>query len=166
MFPWLAYGHLMSFLEVSKFLAQKGHQISFISTPKNINRFRSSSLSPLIDFIELPLPAVDGLPESAEFRATNQQSTLPQKSLRLAQAFSHAFHPTFGRQLGRPRRHLLLASPSCHPARSQLGILQRHQRHYLGLFRSSVRVTQRQTPAARGLYGRPRVGRLSFQRCF
>ncbi|KAM2420098.1 hypothetical protein EV1_026299 [Malus domestica] len=75
MFPWLAYGHLMSFLEVSKFLAQKGHQISFISTPKNINRFRSSSLSPLIDFIELPLPAVDGLPESAEFRATNQQIT-------------------------------------------------------------------------------------------
>ncbi|XP_048431209.1 UDP-glycosyltransferase 91C1-like [Pyrus x bretschneideri] len=66
MFPWLAYGHLVPFLEVSKFLAQKGHQISFISTPKNINRIRSSSFSPLIDFVELPLPAVDGLPESAE----------------------------------------------------------------------------------------------------
>ncbi|KAM1155722.1 hypothetical protein ACFX13_027166 [Malus domestica] len=66
MFPWLAYGHLMPFLEVSKFLAQKGHQISFISTPKNINRLRSSSFSPLIDFVELPLPAVDGLPESVE----------------------------------------------------------------------------------------------------
>ncbi|KAM1314253.1 hypothetical protein FF1_018052 [Malus domestica] len=66
MFPWLAYGHLMPFLEVSKFLAQKGHQISFISTPQNINRLRSSSLSLLIDFVELPLPAVDGLPESVE----------------------------------------------------------------------------------------------------
>nr|XP_028953398.1 UDP-glycosyltransferase 91C1-like [Malus domestica] len=66
MFPWLAYGHLMPFLEVSKFLAQKGHQISFISTPKNINRLRSSSFSPLINFVELPLPAVDGLPESVE----------------------------------------------------------------------------------------------------
>ncbi|KAM1701104.1 hypothetical protein COP2_027179 [Malus domestica] len=35
-------------------------------------------------------------------RATNQQSLLPQKSIRLTQAFSHAFHPTLGRQLGRP----------------------------------------------------------------
>ncbi|KAM1047169.1 hypothetical protein ACFX2C_026565 [Malus domestica] len=66
MFPWLAYGHLMSYFEVSKFLAQKGHRISFISTPKNITRLRSSSFSPLIDFVELPLPTVDGLPESAE----------------------------------------------------------------------------------------------------
>lgn len=67
MFPWLAYGHLMPFLEVSKFLAQKGHRISFISTPKNIHRLStSSSLSPLIKFIELPMPAVDGLPQSAE----------------------------------------------------------------------------------------------------
>lgn len=69
MFPWLAYGHLMPFLEVSKFLAQKGHRISFISTPKNIHRLStssSSSLSPLIKFVELPMPAVDGLPQSAE----------------------------------------------------------------------------------------------------
>ncbi|TQE10350.1 hypothetical protein C1H46_004062 [Malus baccata] len=43
-----------------------GHQISFISTPQNINRLRSSSLSLLIDFVELPLPAIDGLPESVE----------------------------------------------------------------------------------------------------
>lgn len=69
MFPWLAYGHLMPFLEVSKFLSQKGHRISFISTPKNIHRLStssSSSLSPLIKFVELPMPAVDGLPQSAE----------------------------------------------------------------------------------------------------
>ncbi|KAM5547326.1 UDP-glycosyltransferase 91C1-like [Rosa sericea] len=67
MFPWLAYGHLMPFLQLSKFLAQKGHRISFISTPKNLHRLpTSSSLSPLIKLIELPMPVVDGLPESAE----------------------------------------------------------------------------------------------------
>ncbi|KAL6226723.1 hypothetical protein ACLB2K_000684 [Fragaria x ananassa] len=68
-FPWLAYGHLMPFLQVSNFLAQKGHRISFISTPKNLHRLPTSSLSPLINLIELPLPAVDGLPHSAESTA-------------------------------------------------------------------------------------------------
>ncbi|BFG39683.1 hypothetical protein CerSpe_259570 [Prunus speciosa] len=66
MFPWLAYGHIMPFLEVSKFLAQKGHRVSFISTPKNIQRLLKSSLSPLITFVELPLPAIEGLPQSTE----------------------------------------------------------------------------------------------------
>ncbi|KAM1701109.1 hypothetical protein ACFXTN_024422 [Malus domestica] len=144
MIPWLAYGHLMSFLEVSKFLAQKGHRISFISTPKNINRLRSSSFSPLIDFVELPSPCrrrLTGI-RRVHLRATNQQSPLPQKSIRLAQAFSHPFHRTLGRQLDRPRLHLLLGSPSRHSARSQLGLLQRHQRQFLGFHRFSVRVTQ------------------------
>ncbi|CAL9027628.1 unnamed protein product [Prunus brigantina] len=66
MFPWLAYGHIMPFLEVSKFLAQKGHRVSFISTPKNIQRLPKSSLSPLITFVELPLPPIEGLPQSTE----------------------------------------------------------------------------------------------------
>ncbi|PQM40508.1 UDP-glycosyltransferase 91C1-like [Prunus yedoensis var. nudiflora] len=66
MFPWLAYGHIMPFLEVSKFLAQKGHRVSFISTPKNIQRLPKSSLSPLITFVELPLPAIEGLPHTTE----------------------------------------------------------------------------------------------------
>ncbi|CDP03446.1 unnamed protein product [Coffea canephora] len=38
MFPWLAFGHIIPFLEYAKFLVQKGHRISFISTPKNIDR--------------------------------------------------------------------------------------------------------------------------------
>ncbi|CAN1180156.1 UDP-glycosyltransferase 91A1 [Linum perenne] len=36
-FPWLAFGHMIPFLELSKRIAQKGHTISFISTPRNIN---------------------------------------------------------------------------------------------------------------------------------
>ncbi|KAK7840402.1 udp-glycosyltransferase 91a1 [Quercus suber] len=35
-FPWLAYGQVMPYFELSKFLAQKGHKVSFISAPKNI----------------------------------------------------------------------------------------------------------------------------------
>ncbi|XP_062082951.1 UDP-glycosyltransferase 91C1-like [Humulus lupulus] len=68
-FPWLAQGHLIPFLQLSKLLAQKGHRISFISTPKNIRRLPDiipQNLSHLITFVELPLPHVDGLPDGAE----------------------------------------------------------------------------------------------------
>lgn len=66
-FPWLAQGHIIPFLRVSNFLAQKGHRISFISTPKNLRRL--PNLSHLISLVELPLPQVDGLPEGAESTA-------------------------------------------------------------------------------------------------
>ncbi|EXB59429.1 UDP-glycosyltransferase 91C1 [Morus notabilis] len=62
-FPWLAYGHVKPFFELSKFLAQKGHKISFISTPKNLQRLPKH---PLIDFVSFPLPHVDGLPQGTE----------------------------------------------------------------------------------------------------
>ncbi|XWS72206.1 hypothetical protein CRYUN_Cryun02cG0020400 [Craigia yunnanensis] len=67
-FPWLAYGHIMPFLQVSKFLAQKGHHIYYISTPKNISRLPKlpPQLCSNITFIPLLLPQVHGLPPGAE----------------------------------------------------------------------------------------------------
>lgn len=68
-FPWLAHGHIMPFFELSKFLAQKGHKISYISTPNNLNRLKKlipQNLSHLISLIPLPLPHVDGLPQGTE----------------------------------------------------------------------------------------------------
>ncbi|KAH7572107.1 hypothetical protein JRO89_XS04G0202100 [Xanthoceras sorbifolium] len=71
MFPWLAYGHIMPFFEVAKFIAQKGHHISYISTPKNISRLPQlpTSLSPNFSFVELALPHVEGLPLEVESTA-------------------------------------------------------------------------------------------------
>ncbi|KAF2285275.1 hypothetical protein GH714_042317 [Hevea brasiliensis] len=68
MFPWLAFGHIIPYLVLSKLIAQKGHKISFISTPRNIHRLPKlpPNLAPLINFVKLPLPQVDGLPEDAE----------------------------------------------------------------------------------------------------
>jgi hypothetical protein len=68
MFPWLAFGHLIPFLELGKLIAQKGHRISFISTPRNIERLPKipSDLTPSITFVKLPLPRVENLPENAE----------------------------------------------------------------------------------------------------
>ncbi|KAH0745253.1 hypothetical protein KY285_006910 [Solanum tuberosum] len=68
MFPWLAFGHIIPFLELSKFIARKGHKISFISTPRNIDRLPKIpyEFSNSITFVKIPLLNVDGLPKDAE----------------------------------------------------------------------------------------------------
>ncbi|XP_010927293.1 putative UDP-rhamnose:rhamnosyltransferase 1 [Elaeis guineensis] len=77
MLPWLAFGHLHPFFELSKSLAKRGHQISFISTTRNLRRLPDvpPHLSPLIRFVPLPLPHVDGLPDSAEATCDLPQSS-------------------------------------------------------------------------------------------
>ncbi|XP_062100602.1 UDP-glycosyltransferase 91A1-like [Humulus lupulus] len=69
MFPWLAFGHILPYLELAKLFAQKGHQISFISTPRNIQSLPklAPNLSPLINLVKLPLPSSGfNLPIEAE----------------------------------------------------------------------------------------------------
>ncbi|KAM7523822.1 hypothetical protein LguiA_013724 [Lonicera macranthoides] len=81
MFPWLAFGHMIPYLQLSKLIAQKGHKISFISTPNNINRLPKLP-SNLINFISLPLPPIQNLPQNAE--ATNDLTYHQVKFLKLA----------------------------------------------------------------------------------
>ncbi|KAF5463143.1 hypothetical protein F2P56_019082 [Juglans regia] len=68
MFPWLAFGHIIPFLELGKLIARKGHRVSFISTPRNIERLPkiSPDIAPSINLVKLPLPRVENLPENAE----------------------------------------------------------------------------------------------------
>ncbi|CAK9135570.1 unnamed protein product [Ilex paraguariensis] len=68
MFPWLAFGHMIPYLELTKIIAQKGHKVSYVSTSRNIDRLPKlpPNLSPFIDFVKLPLPHVENLPENAE----------------------------------------------------------------------------------------------------
>ncbi|KAI8029374.1 UDP-glycosyltransferase 91A1 [Camellia lanceoleosa] len=68
MLPWLAFGHMIPFLELSKLIARKGHTVSFVSTPRNIDRLPKlpPNLAPLINLVKLQLPQVDKLPENAE----------------------------------------------------------------------------------------------------
>ncbi|XP_037431604.1 UDP-glycosyltransferase 91C1-like [Triticum dicoccoides] len=70
-FPWLAFGHMLSFLELSKRLAARGHAVAFVSTPRNLARLPPvpPHLSPRLRFVALPLPRVDGLPDGAESTA-------------------------------------------------------------------------------------------------
>ncbi|KAK6138010.1 hypothetical protein DH2020_028237 [Rehmannia glutinosa] len=68
MFPWLAIGHLRPFFRLSEHLARKGHRISFISTPRNLQRAVKvpQHLSHLITLVAFPLPDVEHLPPHAE----------------------------------------------------------------------------------------------------
>lgn len=68
MFPWLAFGHIIPYLELSKRMARKGHRISFLSTPRNIDRLPKlpPDLIALINFVKIELPVVENLPENAE----------------------------------------------------------------------------------------------------
>ncbi|KAK7852721.1 putative udp-rhamnose:rhamnosyltransferase 1 [Quercus suber] len=61
---------MIPYLELAKLITRKGHHISFISTPRNIDRLpkHPPNLAPLIDLVKLSLPHVD-LPNNAE--ATN-----------------------------------------------------------------------------------------------
>ncbi|MQM15014.1 hypothetical protein Taro_047947 [Colocasia esculenta] len=67
-FPWVAFGHMAPFLELSKALARRGHLVSYLSTRRNIQRLPRipPRLSSLITLVELHLPPTEGLPEGAE----------------------------------------------------------------------------------------------------
>lgn len=77
--PWLAFGHLLPFLELSKSLAARGIKVSFISTPRNLQRLPviPPHLASQIDLVNFPLPFVDGLPENAEATVDLQLGDVP-----------------------------------------------------------------------------------------
>ncbi|XP_054784394.1 UDP-glycosyltransferase 91C1-like [Prosopis cineraria] len=70
MLPWSAFGHMMPFFQLSIALAKFGVRVSFVTTPRNVERLPKvpSSLASLIALIGLPLPHLQNgdLPRGAE----------------------------------------------------------------------------------------------------
>ncbi|KAH6789240.1 hypothetical protein C2S51_004246 [Perilla frutescens var. frutescens] len=70
MLPWLAFGHMIPFLDLSIALAKFGIHVSYLSTPANIPRLPKipPDISQFIEFVPIPLPKLDSnpLPENAE----------------------------------------------------------------------------------------------------
>jgi UDP:flavonoid glycosyltransferase YjiC (YdhE family) len=64
-FPWLAFGHLIPGLDLAERIASRGHRVSFVSTPGNIARL-PAAMAPHVEFVALPFPRVEGLPDGAE----------------------------------------------------------------------------------------------------
>ncbi|KAG5613173.1 hypothetical protein H5410_024454 [Solanum commersonii] len=75
MFPWLALGHLIPYMNLSNELAKRGDKISFL-LPRNAEiRLQKLNLYPnLIKFHKLTIPHVDGLPYGAETTADVHRS--------------------------------------------------------------------------------------------
>ncbi|XP_037462843.1 UDP-glycosyltransferase 91C1-like [Triticum dicoccoides] len=90
-FPWLAFGHMIPYLELSKRLAARGNAVSFVSTPRNLARLPPVpvQLSAHLRFVPLPLPAMEGLPEGAESTA----DVLPDKMGLLKKAMDGLAEP-------------------------------------------------------------------------
>ncbi|KAJ6400623.1 hypothetical protein OIU84_016130 [Salix udensis] len=70
MLPWIAFGHMIPFFQLSIALAKAGIKVSFVSTPRNIKRLPEipPGLEDLVEFVEFPLPSLDNdvLPEDGE----------------------------------------------------------------------------------------------------
>ncbi|RCV09998.1 hypothetical protein SETIT_2G076300v2 [Setaria italica] len=84
-FPWLAFGHMFPYLELSKRLARRGHAVTFVSTPRNAARLGAvpPELSARLRVVALDLPEVEGLPDGAESTA----DVPPEKVALLKKAF-------------------------------------------------------------------------------
>ncbi|KAL9274706.1 putative UDP-rhamnose:rhamnosyltransferase 1 [Drosera capensis] len=86
MFPWLAYGHITPYFELSKRSAEKGHYISFVSTTRNIYRLPKipKHLQRLISHVNLSFPPdleIKGLHSGAESMVDIPFTKLPLMSM-------------------------------------------------------------------------------------
>ncbi|KAF9588174.1 hypothetical protein IFM89_007863 [Coptis chinensis] len=70
MYPWFAFGHMNSFLNLANKFALRGHRISFFTPTKAQAKLEPSNAYPnLIRFIPIVVPHVEGLPVGAETTA-------------------------------------------------------------------------------------------------
>ncbi|KAH6817947.1 hypothetical protein C2S51_001550 [Perilla frutescens var. frutescens] len=72
MLPWLAFGHMIPYLDLSIALATFGIHVSYLSTPTNIPRLPKipPDLSRFIKFVPLPLLKLDSNPQPENVEAT------------------------------------------------------------------------------------------------
>ncbi|XP_060196640.1 UDP-glycosyltransferase 92A1-like [Lycium barbarum] len=68
LFPFMAQGHIIPFLALAFKIIQKGYQITFISSPLNIKKLKSSlQKNHSIQFLEIPFNSTEhGLPPDTE----------------------------------------------------------------------------------------------------
>lgn len=68
LFPFMAQGHIIPFLALASKITQKGYQITFINTPLNIKKLKTSTTkNSSIHFLEIPFDSTEhGLPQDAE----------------------------------------------------------------------------------------------------
>ncbi|KAL5559404.1 hypothetical protein UlMin_035615 [Ulmus minor] len=67
MFPFMAQGHTLPLLDLSKVLASKNIKVTILTTPSNAKSILDKvAVFNNIHLVEIPFPAIDGLPEGCE----------------------------------------------------------------------------------------------------
>ncbi|XP_031485019.1 UDP-glycosyltransferase 79A2-like [Nymphaea colorata] len=75
MLPWLGFGHISPFIQLSNVLVDHGIQITFLSPPSLVPKIRAT-LHPSIPIVNYNLPPVPGLPAGVESTAAAQSFNL------------------------------------------------------------------------------------------
>ncbi|XP_059668873.1 UDP-glycosyltransferase 92A1-like [Cornus florida] len=107
LFPFMAQGHIIPFLALALKIEQRGYNITFISTPLNIKKLRSS-LPPnsSIRLLEIPFNSSDhGLPPNAENTDVlpyNLMHTFVEATLSLKPSLRKLLHDLIHEQDGVP----------------------------------------------------------------
>ncbi|KAG0458027.1 hypothetical protein HPP92_023184 [Vanilla planifolia] len=103
MFPFVAFGHISPFLQLSRKLTSAGMLVTFLTTPASLPRI--SSLLPFCPFIRvlpIALPSVPGLPPGAE-----TTSDLPLATAELLKISVDRMQPQIASLLTDLRPHLI-----------------------------------------------------------
>ncbi|XP_077240042.1 UDP-glucosyltransferase 29-like [Tasmannia lanceolata] len=106
MFPWLAHGHIIPFLELAKRLTQRNIFVYFCSTPINLSSIKqqlNEKAFPSIQLVEIQLPHLPNLPP--KFHTT--KSLPPHLMPTLKKAFDLA-KPAFSDILSLLKPNLLI----------------------------------------------------------
>uniref|UniRef100_A0A6N2KC85 Glycosyltransferase n=1 Tax=Salix viminalis TaxID=40686 RepID=A0A6N2KC85_SALVM len=88
-FPFMAQGHTLPLLDLSKALSQQQIKVTIITTPSNAKSMaKTISNHPTISLVEIPFPTVDGLPKDCE-----NTSQLPSMEFHLSFSPCHQTTP-------------------------------------------------------------------------
>ncbi|KAK9136151.1 hypothetical protein Syun_015481 [Stephania yunnanensis] len=77
LFPWLAFGHLIPYLELAKALALRGIKVSYISTPRNNQRLPKTPPSIVSNFTYVSLPLPSSSSSSSSSSSPSSSPNLP-----------------------------------------------------------------------------------------
>ncbi|CAN6373224.1 unnamed protein product [Urochloa humidicola] len=78
LFPWLAFGQVLPYLELIKRLGSRGHHVSYVSTSRSLARLPllRQRYSSTADLVPLMVPRIESLPDGTE-----SSNDIPGKSL-------------------------------------------------------------------------------------
>lgn len=110
-FPWMAPGHTLPLLDLSKALARRRLQVTIITTPLNAPSIQSKlSRYPLISLSVIPFPRSDQIPENCENTADLPSTELVFPFITTVKKMKSSFESVLEEMIGSGSRPLCVIS--------------------------------------------------------